>query len=104
MELIKHKEIESTEITTNNVYKIGSIVKINRSGFALFKTGFGVVDNIGIVRNGDKFYYQYSCILLDKNCYPFNSLAWLDNGDIELVSDDIEYGLKIIEYYKNKEK
>lgn len=104
MELIKHQEIESTETTTNNVYKIGSIVQIRRGSFFLNKGTLGVITNIGIVDNGGKRYYDYSCTILDDNCYPINRFAWLSNSEIELVSEDVEYGLKIIEYYKNKEK
>lgn len=104
MELIKHQEIEAVKTTTRNVYKIGSIVKINKGSIFLEKETLGVVTNIGIVSNGGKRYYEYSCTILDKNCFPINSYAWLDDREIELVSDDVEYGLKIIEFYKNKEK
>lgn len=48
---------------------------------------------------GGNNYNSYSLIILCENI-PINSVAWYNEDDIILISDDINKGLQIIEKYK----
>lgn len=100
MELIKHQEIESRN-TRKQKYDSGTIVRLKR-GF--YYNHLAVIEYTYAQRYGGDDYKNYSVVVLNKDCYPINSMSWMEEEFLEFVSDDVEYGLKIIEYYKNKEK
>ena len=43
---------------------------------------------------------SYALIMLDDSDKPINSVAWYEEDQLTLVSDDVEAGLKIIEQYE----
>ena len=47
---------------------------------------------------------SYSLVLLNKDGKALNTVAWYDDANLTLVSDDIEEGLKIIEGYRKETK
>lgn len=78
----------------------GTIVKVQDEmpeSMSHFESGF-----IGVVANEhDNQLYcdEYKLIVLDKNGMPVNSIAWYREDMLTLVSDDTEYGKKVIDVY-----
>ena len=81
----------------------GTMVKVDDEMPAImahFPCGFyGIVEYSYRQEYGFGPAKSYSLIVLDKNNKPINSIAWYEEYQLLLVSDNIEAGLKLIEQY-----
>ena len=81
-------------------FPVGTIVKVQDDmpeSMSHFESGF-----IGVVTNehyNALYCNEYKLIVLDKNGIPVNTIAWYREDMLTLVSDDVEYGKKVIAVY-----
>ena len=86
-------------------YKRGWRVKVDDKmppWMSHFESGFeGIVEYTHGQKYGGDDVDNYSLIVLDKDGKPVNSIAWYNECQLSLISDDAGPGLEIISRYKS---
>lgn len=78
-------------------FPAGTIVKVQDdmpASMSHFASGF-----IGVIAS--EYCGEYKLIALNKDGIPVNATAWYKEDMLTLISDDVEYGKKVIAVYKS---
>ena len=65
----------------------------------------GIIEYIYFQKHLGESHRDYSLIVLNHNLMPINSISWYNESLLTLVSNNIEFGIELINwYYRNKRK